>query len=252
MPCLRRVQGADNAKHKRAVGASDPRNAGAGNGGTKGQPNSGVRSGGLAAIRTRANFGNGGNLQEMQRIGEAVYKSVTNPAVHAALDAALQISSANRKNLRICLLDRFAGRTTAGGASVRDSLRGDLHAHGRLLRLRAADSREQNPCGQAGPTDRSVGPAAADPVGGCKSSGVASRRHRKGGRDSQGSVEGAGGEPSGGARPVHSADTKRTEQARCGAAATTRCTSPGTAASGRLAGIRHGARFFAFRRRTAD
>jgi len=37
----------------------------------------------------------------MQRIGEAVYRSVTNAQVIAALDAALALSSAHQRNLRI-------------------------------------------------------------------------------------------------------------------------------------------------------
>ncbi|ESW62851.1 CHAT domain-containing protein [Mesorhizobium sp. C277A] len=69
--------------------------------GPKGRPEAVFAAADLAAIRDKANFGNGGNLGEMQRIGEAVYKSVTNPAVQAALDAALQISSDNNRTLRI-------------------------------------------------------------------------------------------------------------------------------------------------------
>lgn len=69
--------------------------------GPKGQPEAPFSAADLAAIRNRTNFGNGGNLGEMQRIGEAVYKSVTNADVKAALDAALALSAANQRNLRI-------------------------------------------------------------------------------------------------------------------------------------------------------
>src|SRR5262245_7085793 len=69
--------------------------------GPKGQPEAVLDAADLAAIRNKSNFGNGGNLGEMQRIGQAVYKSVTNPAVQAALDAALQKSSENQRSLRI-------------------------------------------------------------------------------------------------------------------------------------------------------
>ncbi|MGY3133452.1 hypothetical protein ACVWZM_004134 [Bradyrhizobium sp. USDA 4501] len=69
--------------------------------GPKGQPEAVFDAADLAAIRDKTKFGNGGNLGEMQRIGQAVYRSVTNPAVQAALDAALQKSSENQRNLRI-------------------------------------------------------------------------------------------------------------------------------------------------------
>lgn len=69
--------------------------------GPKGQPEAVFDASDLDAIRNRANFGNGGNLGEMQRIGQAVYKSVTNAAVQAALDAAIQKSSESQRNLRI-------------------------------------------------------------------------------------------------------------------------------------------------------
>jgi hypothetical protein len=69
--------------------------------GPKGQPEAVFAVADLDAIRNKTTFGNGGNLGEMQRIGQAVYKSVTNLAVQAALDAALQKCSDSNRKLRI-------------------------------------------------------------------------------------------------------------------------------------------------------
>ncbi|WP_315761673.1 CHAT domain-containing protein [Bradyrhizobium sp. SZCCHNS2005] len=73
----------------------------AGSAGPKGQPDAEFAAADLAAIRDKTKFAHGGNLAEMQRIGQAVYRSVTNPAVQAALDAAIQVSSASNRSLRI-------------------------------------------------------------------------------------------------------------------------------------------------------
>jgi CHAT domain len=54
----------------------------------------------LASLRNPATF-NGGNLMELQRIGGAVYRAVTNPTIEAALGAAIAFSAAQQKRLRI-------------------------------------------------------------------------------------------------------------------------------------------------------
>ncbi|WP_448030348.1 hypothetical protein [Bradyrhizobium liaoningense] len=73
----------------------------AGTAGPKGSPDATFSKTDLDAIRSKVTFGVGGNLGELQRIGEAVYKSVTNADVKAALNAAIALSATNQRNLRI-------------------------------------------------------------------------------------------------------------------------------------------------------
>jgi hypothetical protein len=69
--------------------------------GPKGAPASAFDPADLARMRAKGTFGAGGNLQEMQRIGTAVFQSVTNAEVQADLRVALALNQTNGRRIRI-------------------------------------------------------------------------------------------------------------------------------------------------------
>lgn len=69
--------------------------------GPKGAPASVFDPADLAKMRASGTFGAGGNLGEMQRIGSAVFQSVTNTEVQADLRVALALTQTNGRRIRI-------------------------------------------------------------------------------------------------------------------------------------------------------
>jgi CHAT domain len=69
--------------------------------GPKGAPAIAFDPADLTKMRTRGTFGAGGNLQEMQRIGAAVFQSVTNANVDADLRIALTQARTNGRRIRL-------------------------------------------------------------------------------------------------------------------------------------------------------
>jgi hypothetical protein len=69
--------------------------------GPKGAPAIAFDPADLTKMRTKGTFGAGGNLQEMQRIGSAVFQSVTNADVQADLRVALAQTRQNGRRIRI-------------------------------------------------------------------------------------------------------------------------------------------------------
>ena len=132
----------------------------------------------LATLRNPATF-SGGNLLELQRIGGAVYRAVTNPTIEAALNAAIAFSTAQQRRLRIVF------STIAVDTPQQQTIRVSelpieaiyTTASGFYAPL-LGNSCQPIVAGEARPSDRRSDAAASHPAGRGESDRLAACRHR--------------------------------------------------------------------------